>query len=194
MVRHEGQKIPLAIRDSLLLALMELRWPAKRSRPSINADHYVVISRGRPRPGMENLYSVCEELMKWTDVGFLFTHIAVTKNFVGSPHVDNLDTTYQYTCSLGTFDKGGELCVEHRPPMAGKGGDGGDGGVGTPDGTMVAVINTHDRVASIDGRFVHWVRGHSGGDRYSLVFYSMSPNAKTDPVHAMRTWVPSGFE
>ena len=70
--------------------------------------------RGRPRSGLEELHAGCEELMAWVDVTFGYTHIAVTKNFVGSPHVDNLDQTFQYTISLGSFTKGGELCVEHR--------------------------------------------------------------------------------
>ena len=107
---------------------------------------------------------------------------------------------HQYTISLGSFNQGGELCVESRRPMKDEGGvsgggGGGGGGYGSPDGTRVEVINTHDCVASIDGRFVHWVRGHSGGDRYSLVFYSMNPKAKTEPMQALRTdWVPSGLE
>lgn len=38
--------------------------------------------------------------------------LQVTKNFVGSPHTDMLDTTVQYTVSLGEFAEGGQLCVD----------------------------------------------------------------------------------
>ena len=124
--------------------------------------------------------------MAWADSEFSYTHVAITKNFIGSPHVDNLDTTYQYTISLGSFNTGGELCVESR------GGNGsGGGGSGGGDGTRIEVISTHDRVASMDGRFVHWVRGHSGGDRYSLVFYSLDQTVATKAVSALREWKPT---
>ena len=82
VARHEGQIIPLTIRDSMLHVLTELCWPVKRHRPSINADHYAVIARNRPRAGLAHVYEKCEELMEWIDKDFLWTHIAVTKNFV----------------------------------------------------------------------------------------------------------------
>lgn len=37
---------------------------------------------------------------------------AVTKNFRGSPHIDQNDFSVQYALSVGDFDEGGELCVE----------------------------------------------------------------------------------
>lgn len=37
--------------------------------------------------------------------------LAITKNFVGSPHIDRLDRSYQYAISFGNFE-GGELCIE----------------------------------------------------------------------------------
>ena len=74
--------------------------------------------------------------------------VAVTKNFEGSPHVDARDVMYQYAISLGAFTHGGELCVES-----------------AEDPSSVHVLTTRDRIARIDGRFIHWVRGHSGGDR-----------------------------
>jgi hypothetical protein len=179
---HLGTLAPIMMRNRLLKSLTDLRWPAKRHRPSINAEHYVVMWRGRPREGLQELHDACEELMAWADSEFSYTHVAITKNFIGSPHVDNLDTTYQYTISLGSFNTGGELCVESRDGVGGGGGG---------DGTRIEVISTHDRVASMDGRFVHWVRGHSGGDRYSLVFYSMDPTVATKAVSALREWKPT---
>jgi hypothetical protein len=84
--------------------------------------------------------------------GALFTGVAVTKNFVGSPHRDKHDINYQYALSLGDFAAGtGELCVEESP-------------------TAVACIDTHNKIACMDGRYVHWVTGYTG-NRYSLIWY-----------------------
>ena len=43
-----------------------------------------------------------------------FSTIAVTKNFVGSPHIDVCDIDTQYGISLGEFS-GGALMVEGDP-------------------------------------------------------------------------------
>jgi hypothetical protein len=199
-LQHDGKPIPTALRDRLLEALRTLKWPAKRHRTSVCADHYAVIWRGRPRDGLEELYTGCHELMTWADASFAYTHIAVTKNFVGSPHKDVLDQSHQYTTSLGDFTTGGQLCVEEpvletqssisqsqNQSAAPDGGNAGLGGGGGGDaGTMLHVVNTHDRIACVDGRFVHWVRGHGGGNRYSLVFYTLDPDAYTLPRRALR--------
>ena len=37
---------------------------------------------------------------------------AVTKNFRGSPHIDQNDFSVQYALAVGDFPSGGELCVE----------------------------------------------------------------------------------
>jgi hypothetical protein len=80
--------------------------------------------------------------------------------------------------------------------VGGSGGSGGRGGhlcvEGSEHGT-VWVCNTHDRIARVDGRFVHWVRGYGGGDRYSLIWYSTDPRDATrvaKPVHT--AWRPAG--
>jgi Sec-independent protein translocase protein TatA len=65
---------------------------------------------------------------------------------VGSPHVDVNDTCPQYAMSLGDFADGGELCVETQP-------------------CEVVLVDTHARLARIDGRFPHWVREFKGAVR-----------------------------
>ena len=74
----------------------------------------------------------------------------MTKNFISSPHIDEQDKSFQFAVALGDFH-GGELCIEEDP-------------------LSVAVIDTRNRIACIDGRYVHWVRKYTG-DRYSLIFY-----------------------
>ena len=84
----------------------------------------------------------------------------MTKNFVGSPHIDELDQTFQYVCSFGSFDSssGVELCIEDTPENFDR----------------LNVVKTHNRLVKVDGRFIHFVRGFGGGIRYSLVFYSLN--------------------
>ena len=172
--RHKGKPVPPKIRDTLLLQLQTLRWPTKRHRKTVNSQQYLVICRGRtPYPDFAGLHASCEQLMQWADSAFAYTHIAVTKNFDGSPHTDNLDTSYQYTISLGDFTLGGQLCVEQ--PSEENGID-----------RIVEVVDTHDKIACCDGRYVHWVRGHGGGDRYSLVFFTLDPDVATAPDGAVR--------
>ena len=114
--------------------------------------------------------------MEWADPAFAFTAIAVTKNLVGSPHIDAGDISYQYAISLGDFSSGGYLCVE------------------CEDYRRVMVVDTHNKMARIDGRFVHWVRsfGPAGCDRYSLIFYATAGEGAATPrgraVHA--DWRP----
>eukprot|EP00121_Abeoforma_whisleri_P000209 Awhi_evm1s188 len=37
---------------------------------------------------------------------------------------------------------------------------------------IIHVVDSHRKLVCFDGRFVHWVRPFSGGDRYSLIFFS----------------------
>ena len=53
-----------------------------------------------------------------------------------------LDTSYQYTVSLGSFSVGGELCLEQ--PCEYEGVD-----------RVIEVVDTHDKIACCDGRYVH---------------------------------------
>ena len=93
--------------------------------------------------------------------------MAITMNFVGSPHVDMNDTGPQYALSLGSFANGGELCVEVDP-------------------LTVALVETKGRLAHIDGRFTHWVRDYEG-DRFSVIYYQVEGErvAPTVAVHAI---------
>ena len=59
-----------------------------------------------------DLRCACRKLMEKVDPVFKYSGIAVTKNFVASPHIDDKDKSYQYAISLGNFENGGQLCVE----------------------------------------------------------------------------------
>jgi hypothetical protein len=105
--------------------------------------------------------------MAWADPNYHFSAIAVTKNFVGSPHIDKYDITYQHAISLGEFKTGGQLCVE------------------SEDHNRVSVVGTHGRLVRVDGRFVHWVRRFGGGDRFSLIFYATVGTGATEKSRAV---------
>ena len=97
----------------------------------------------------------------------------MTRNFVGSPHTDARDTRHQYAVSLGAFE-GGELCVE------------------SAGGVTISVVDTRGRCAKVDGRHVHWVRSHAGGERYSLIFYSTVGDPAPIGLSVDTEWRPSG--
>jgi hypothetical protein len=119
-------------------------------------------------------------VLQWADPRFQYDRLAVTKNFTGSPHVDKDDVTFQYAVSLGDFgDLGGELVVE------------------SEDGAFRWEVDTRDRVARVDGRFVHWVRGYDSGKngaRYSVIFYANKPSAATERMRLPvdESFVPAG--
>jgi len=165
-VRHEGSRIiPVEIRDRILSILQNLRWPVVNHRSGLTAERYLVLpSNVTNDPFYRDLRDVCRDLMDWADPNYYFSGIAVTKNFVSSPHRDDRDVTFQYAASLGDFEAGGELCVD---------------GVDQCGREVVHVVNTHNRIARVDGRHVHWVRTWEGGDRFSLIFYNTSDRNPT---------------
>ena len=64
---------------------------------------------GTPRIAMDSLRSLCSDLMNWADPSFHYSGIAVTKNFVASPHIDEQDKSFQFAVSLGDFHGGEPL-------------------------------------------------------------------------------------
>jgi len=113
--------------------------------------------------------------MDWADANYFYSGIAVTKNFVASPHIDDRDQSFQYAVSLGNFTEGGELCVEGTQLPERRAGK-----TSKEDSIeFVNVVETKNRIARVDGRNVHWVRTWQGGDRYSLIFYDTSDRFPT---------------
>jgi hypothetical protein len=171
-VRHAGRWLPEALREKLRSTLQQVRWAVPNHRAGLTAERYLVLlSCVTNDVFYADLRAVCAELMQWADPDYEYTGIAVTQNFVGSPHIDDRDQTDQYAVSLGDFTGGGELCL-----------DGGvDSSCGQDDDAhgrhvprpVVHVWTTQDRIARVDGRRVHWVRRwNAGGTRYSLIFYN----------------------
>ena len=150
----QGRLIPDSLALSLTQILHNLRWPAKNDRPRLTSERYFVLPTNVTNDRFfGELRNACRALMNWADPDYYYSGIAVTHNFVASPHVDEKDCTYQYAVSLGDYEGGGQLCVE------------------SEDGSCLEVITTRNRIARVDGRRVHWVRSWEKGDRYSLIFY-----------------------
>mmetsp|Transcript_14072 Transcript_14072/g.18428 ORF Transcript_14072/g.18428 Transcript_14072/m.18428 type:complete len:492 (-) Transcript_14072:1093-2568(-) len=172
---NDGSLIPADLQRSLLTTLSNLRWPPKRHRRKVIADHYLVIWKCKHKETYPKLHALTEELMRWADSSWNYTHVAVTKNFIGSPHIDAMDSTFQHAVSLGDFTSGGELCVEGEKE----------------DGSEVYIVQTKNKIVRVDGRYVHWVRSHAGGDRYSLIFFNtgkLESEGATKREKAVHSW------
>lgn len=160
-VHLQGRPVPEHLCNRLLELLQSLQWPARNERPRLTSERYLVLPSNVTNDRFySELREACHELMDWADPDYSYSGIAVTKNFVASPHIDVKDQTYQYAMSLGDFEGGGQLCVEG---WNDKNGD-----------DFVNVVDTNKRLAQVDGRQVHWVRTWDEGDRYSLIFYDTS--------------------
>ena len=206
IIYHEGRLIPTHLRDKLLSLLTNLRWAVPNHRSGMNTERYLVLlSNVQNDVFYSDIRNACKELMTscTDDPSFYYSGIAITKNFVGSPHIDDRDQTYQYALSLGNFTHGGELCVDGGIVHSVK-----DDSDILPMTTInssietnhlidsakatavpaIHVINTHNRIARVDGRHVHWVRtwenrtNSSSCDRYSLIFYDTSARCPTPVV------------
>lgn len=157
-----------------LIAEMEaIHWPhTTRERPKIKAEYYMILQK--PGSGQvdskrtrietaklnkyRSIFNAAVRALQQVDPDYAnrFTALAVTKNFMGSPHIDTLNVGPFYGISLGDFGEGGgKIAVECSP-------------------TLVAEIDTRNRFAKVDGRFPHWVTPYEGGTRYSLIYYMTS--------------------
>ena len=160
-----GSPLPVALVRQLRHALDRYPWrlvSPKRQRQRLRADQYVVVPRraliltadppvttavveceqtsqsaAKQRAG--RVHALAHAVMQWAAPDAAYTHVAITKNFVGSPHVDAYDVSYQHALCLGDFGGtggAGSLCVE-------------TGGLA---GREVCVVDTRNRIARVDGR------------------------------------------
>ena len=171
-VHVTGADVPRALADRLLASLRDARWPASTHRKAVDSERYLVLSRDvSPPPAVDPYDAVktaARALMRWADPSFPYDHLAVTRGFLGSPHVDREDVTHQYAMALGDFGGGAELVVE------------------SEDGRARWVVDTRGKMARFDGRFAHWVRGYdrAEGVRFSVVWYANKPSAATPRTFA----------
>ena len=161
--------------ESLLLALQEWKngWPNKNNeRIAINAENYMILTspaswtnlgphkRRQAEAKLEanqTLWNLAKRVMATVDAEFSerYTALAITHNFVGSPHIDRQNVCPFYGLSLGDFDDGtGGIMVEC-------------------SARIVAHNNTKNRLARVDGRFPHWVAPYDSHnkERFSIIFY-----------------------
>lgn len=170
-----GVELPRARLKSMLDELRRTEWGKKGGvGRKVDAQRYLVLGKASHdsahkvakanRKLWEMAMALLDEFCPDADDGrFRCTSLAVTKNFVGSPHLDAKDTSYQFALSLGTLEAGGELCVE------------------SEDGARISVVSTLDKMVRVDGRFVHWVRGYDPErERFSLIYFCVDPAVGMD--------------
>ena len=109
----------------------------------------------------EKIWNLAMEALHVHDPNFAarVTGLALTHNFIGSPHIDKQDNGPFYGLSLGNFVDGtGGIQVEC-------------------SARVVCEINTKNRLGKVDGRYPHWVSQYGSEnqnvpcDRYSLIYY-----------------------
>mmetsp|Transcript_36109 Transcript_36109/g.77870 ORF Transcript_36109/g.77870 Transcript_36109/m.77870 type:complete len:620 (-) Transcript_36109:616-2475(-) len=170
-----GALVEESIRDKVLHALKEFWATAEssmgaRERPSISAENYMILcsplmfeagsKKAAKAAGKlkrhQGIWDLALEAMKSVDPVYAsqYTAVAVTHNFVGSPHIDKQNVGPFYGFAVGDFEDGtGNIMAEC-------------------SARVVAAINTKNRMAKVDGRFPHWVGPYdSKTDRYSLIYY-----------------------
>ena len=94
------------------------------------------------------------QVISQIDPALEYTSVQVTRNFSGAPRRDKNGVTYQYTLSLDDFE-GGRLLAE------------------TDDPRVMLAFDARGRPTRLDGRRVHWVAPHTGGERFSLIMYAV---------------------
>ena len=126
--RVAGAPVPPALLADMRHALDAARWPPVSHRRKVDSERYLVVRRevlGEGKNGEKNgsqagddrvvdpyvdLKRAADAVMRWADPTFAYDHLAITRNFVGSPHVDREDKSHQYAVSLGNWvGVGGEL-------------------------------------------------------------------------------------
>ena len=172
-----GVRVPRSLVAALSAALRQTLWPAAAQRNGVETETYLVLRRQVAAGGGDpyaDLKAACEAVMAWADPSFAYDHLAITKNFVASPHVDMRDESFQYAMAVGDYSGGGELCVE------------------SGDGARRWRIDTRERLAKFDGRSVHWVRGYRG-ERFSVVWYvNREEHATAQNFDVAAEWSPHG--
>lgn len=117
-IRYEkGISVPAHRLSALYTELEAIPWPrTTRERPKIKAEYYMILqkpgsgkadsARTKKEAAKLNKYirvfDLAVETLKEVDADFAnrFTALAVTKNFVGSPHIDTLNVGPFYGLSL----------------------------------------------------------------------------------------------
>ena len=115
--KEQGIPVSPEQQAALLAELEAINWPrTTRERPKIRAEYYMILQK--PGSGKadsvrtkketakltkhKRLFDLAVDTLAEVDPGFAdrFTALAVTKNFVGSPHIDTLNVGPFYGMSL----------------------------------------------------------------------------------------------
>ena len=113
-------RVPRPLLANLRGALDAARWPPVSHRPKVDSERYLVLRRGvlganDPRSDVVDPYAelknAANAVLRWADPTFEYDHLAITRNFVGSPHVDEEDKSHR-RARAGGLRRRRQLCVE----------------------------------------------------------------------------------
>mmetsp|Transcript_22631 Transcript_22631/g.34186 ORF Transcript_22631/g.34186 Transcript_22631/m.34186 type:complete len:373 (-) Transcript_22631:72-1190(-) len=171
-----GKPIRAELVQTLLLELRRnIIWgkQKKKSRKGVDSEYYMVLGKKaqdspfqikKQHKQLWNLAMICLKEALGDD-NYSCTSLAVTKNFRGSPHLDRMDTTFQFAASFGEAD--GKLCIEQEGQHE------------------ICIISTQNKVVKVDGRFIHWVKDYGAKERFSLIWFCLDSETSTEPVRAV---------
>jgi hypothetical protein len=116
------------------------------------------------------IYNQLCQLINKYDPYFTFTHITVNKNIYCARHTDGGNVGLSYIAGFGSY-VGGELLIE-QPQQILPSGDSGDGEK-VIDEVQDVMLDLKSRFVLFDGKAQsHETLPFTGGDRYTLVYYT----------------------
>ncbi|OEU19548.1 hypothetical protein FRACYDRAFT_182016 [Fragilariopsis cylindrus CCMP1102] len=198
----EGTPVSQMKIDEIMIALR--KWTTQtglinknRERPSIKAQNYMIlrkpiitidnsdnndnknkysnksrraIRKAKKQDRYRNIWDLAINILSDIDPNYADKHcteIAVTYGFKGSPHIDKQNCGPFYGLCMGTFGNG-------------NGSGGGGGGIIVESSARTCInINTHNKLAKIDGRTDMDAAAAAGlpeVERYSLIYYETGNN------------------
>ena len=169
-----GVPVPPGSTEDLLnyLRTCTLWPPIDKQRKGVSAGNYLTVRKQHPQEH-DAIWNLCHELIIKVVPDAVYSALAITRAFVGSPHIDQHDTTFQHVIAVGDFE-GGMLCAE-----------------ADEDGTETLAIDVRNRFGRIDvtqtemglGRPGAGDAGASGGDpSRPLLAFGLDDEACADSV------------
>lgn len=129
-----------------------------------------------------DIYQQLCQLINKYDPRFTFTHITVNKNLRCARHTDGGNSGLSYIAGFGSY-LGGQLLIEQPQKLhiLPSGGDGDGKGDGKAIDVQDVMLDLHSKFVLFDGKAQpHETLPFTGGDRYTLVYYTSNMGGRNN--------------